>query len=628
MVPCIRASLLLEESSAQSGDSSGGDASSRAWAADHRSNDRSPPVLSFSEAFAKSTATVDDSTQSTELIGRPYSAHSPGDPYKPGAVVAGRYRLLEPIGQGGFSEVFLAFDEKLSREVALKVLRTTLPSRDLATLSDQQASRFLREARLVARLDHPHIVPVYAAGVEDGVPWIAMKRILGEPLSRRLKTGPLPPGRAVRLLTQVAETLRHAHQRGITHRDLKPANLLLEAREDGSDHAWLTDFGIAILRDEVPEGGLVIGTPGYMAPEQVAGTPVDERTDLFALGCIAAELITGRRAFAGPTPHEASKAVLRGDADLAGLDERAGRLYTEVVRRCLARSPGERWRTVEVFSQALAKVDPETKPSLLDRLRLRSKPSAWDGRFTVQAEGLTKGYRLRKPVIENLDLAIPRGAIYALLGRNGSGKTTLLRMIIGLYRRDGGRIEVFGKDPDREGPAILARVGWVPDQLTMEDRMRVRELLDFVALGFPTWDKPYCYRLLARFDLPLESRLRDLSRGMKTKVALVMGLAHRPELILLDDATLGLDAVILDEFVGALAEANQQDGSTIVLSSHSYEETERIATHVGVLRDRSMLLSTSLEDLKQRIRAGSDPRFPMPPGQELSLREIFVHLLR
>ncbi|MES1245518.1 MAG: protein kinase [Acidobacteriota bacterium] len=542
--------------------------------------------------------------------------------------MAGRYRLSEPIGRGGFSEVFLAFDEKLSREVALKILRS-LPSRDLPTISDQQASRFLREARLVARLDHPHIVPVYDAGVENGVAWIAMKRVPGEALDRKLKAGPLAPGRAVRLLSQITDALRHAHQRGITHRDLKPANLLVEAREGGTDHAWLTDFGIAILRDEArPEGNLVIGTPGYMSPEQVAGSPVDERTDLFALGCIAAELITGRRTFSGPTPREASNAVLKGNADLAGLDERAGRRYADAVRRCLARSPDERWRTVEVFSQALAKADPEAKPSLLHRLRRRPKPSTWDGRFTVQAEGLTKGYRFRRPVIENLDLAIPRGAVYALLGRNGSGKTTLMRTILGLYRRDRGRIEVFGKDPEQEGPAVLARIGWVPDQLAGEDRMRVRELLDFMALAYPTWDKPYCYGLVSRFDLPLESRLRDLSRGMKTKVALVMGLAHRPELILLDDATLGLDAVILDELVEALIEANQQDGSTIVLSSHSYEEAERIATHVGVLRDKSMLLSTSLEELKQRIRSGADPRLPVAHGQELSLREIFVRLLR
>jgi ABC-2 type transport system ATP-binding protein len=158
--------------------------------------------------------------------------------------------------------------------------------------------------------------------------------------------------------------------------------------------------------------------------------------------------------------------------------------------------------------------------------------------------------------------------------------------------------------------------------------MRVREMLDFMALAYTTWDKAYCYRLVSRFDLPLESRLRDLSRGMKTKAALVMGLAHRPELLLLDDATLGLDAVILDEFVEALAEANRQDGSTILLSSHSYEEAERIATHVGVLRDKSMLLSSSLDELKQRIRAGSDPQLPIAHGQELSLREIFVRLLR
>jgi ABC-type multidrug transport system ATPase subunit/tRNA A-37 threonylcarbamoyl transferase component Bud32 len=570
---------------------------------------------------------VAEPTLPTDPIAGQRQARAPGGGFQPGERVAERYRLLEPLGRGGFSEVFRAHDEKLSREVALKILRP-LPSRDLPTLSDQQTSRFLREARMVARLDHPHIVPVYDAGVEDGVPWIAMKRILGEALDRRLKAGPLAPGYAVRLLAQITEALRHAHQRGITHRDLKPANLLVEAREGGSDHVWLTDFGIAILRDEVqPEGNLVVGTPGYMAPEQITGGAVDERGDLFALGCIAAELVTGRRVFSGSSPKEVSEAVLRGDADLGGLDERAGRRYAEAVRRCLARSPKDRWRTLEVFAQALAKADPEAAPSLLGRLRRRARPAApWDGRFAVQTEGLTKGYRLRQPVIENLDLAIPRSAIYALLGRNGSGKTTLLRTLVGLYRRDRGRVEVFGKDPEREGPAVLARIGWVPDQLAVEDRMRVRELLDFVSRAYPTWDKPYCYRLLARFDLALESRLRDLSRGMKTKVALVMGLAHRPDLILLDDATLGLDAVVLDELVEALAEANKQDGATIVLSSHSYEEAERIATHVGILRDRSLLLSSSLEELKQRVRGTEN--FMGLQGKELSLREIFVRLLR
>lgn len=582
---------------------------------------------------------MDDQTQPTQLIAGPQPVRQPSDPYGSGDLVGGRYRLMEPIGRGGFSKVFRAFDEKLNREVALKIL-LSLPSRDLSTLSDEHTIRFLREARMVARLDHPHIVPVYDAGIENGVPWIAMKRVLGEALDRSLQAGALPPGRAVRLLAQISEALRHAHQRGITHRDLKPANLLVEARESGREHVWLTDFGIAILRDEArSEGNLAVGTPGYMAPEQIRGGAVDERADLFALGCIGAEMVTGRRVFTGSSNSEVCHAVLRGEADLGGLDERAGRPYAEAIRRCLANSPEERWRTVEILAQALEKADPATAPSLLGRFRRRSRPasSPWDGRFTIRAEALGKGYRFRRPVIKNLDLSIPRGSVYALLGRNGSGKTTLLRTLLGLYRRDRGRVEVFGKDPEREGPAVLARVGWVPDHLGAEDRMRVRELLNFVSRAYPTWDMPYCYRLVARFDLPLESRLRDLSRGMKTKVALVMGLAHRPELILLDDATLGLDAVILDELVDALSEANRQDGSTIVLASHSYEEAERIATHVGILRDRSLLLSTSLDDLKQRIRdvqAGGrwtgEGRFDLPnmQGRELSLREIFVRLLR
>jgi ABC-2 type transport system ATP-binding protein len=173
----------------------------------------------------------------------------------------------------------------------------------------------------------------------------------------------------------------------------------------------------------------------------------------------------------------------------------------------------------------------------------------WNGASPLQVTGLTKGFGFGKPILSGLDLDIPRGAVYALMGRNGSGKTTLIRTCLGIYRRDGGQVAVFGRDPQREGPAILARVGLVPDALVVDEKMKVRELLAFASRFYAQWDQAHCYRLLARYDLRLEKKIRDLSLGMKTKVSLIMALAHGPDLLLLDDPTLGLDAVILEEFV-------------------------------------------------------------------------------
>lgn len=553
-------------------------------------------------------------TPPTELLqGRVPDPTEPGSPRK---LIADRYRLLELIGAGGFAQVYCAQDQQLDRQVAVKLIHS--PSWGIVNFSREQSSRFLREARTLARLDHPHIIPVYDAGFESGIPWIAMKLVRGEVLSEMLAgQGPLAPERALRLLLQITEALRHAHRSGIIHQDLKPDNLLVEARAtEVGEHLWLTDFGLAVLpADSAVERATRLGTPGYAAPERIAGQG-DERADIFAVGCIGVELITGRRVFGGETAEEMLKAVLEGRADLGGVEERAGLRYAEVMRRCLAREPADRWQNVEVLIQALDALHwPPRGPLRTLVQRFRRPATAWDGRFPLLVEGLSKGYGFRKRVIQDLDLAIPRGAVYALLGRNGSGKTTLFRTCLGFARPDRGRVELFGKDPRREGPAVLARTGWVPDQLHAEDSLRVRELLDFVSRAYPRWDKPYCYQLLGRFDLPLETRLRDLSRGMRTQVSLVLALAHRPELVLLDDPTLGLDAVVIEELVDALEEVHREQGTTLVFATHDLNEIERLVTHVGLLRQGSLLLSNSLEELKER-------------SGDLSLREIFVQFLR
>lgn len=317
-------------------------------------------------------------------------------------------------------------------------------------------------------------------------------------------------------------------------------------------------------------------------------------------------------------------AIVHKPPNLDGLRERAGPAFKAAILRCLAKSPEDRWQTVAELGQELESLalpggeEPIGRRAPQGGLsRRRPAEAPWDGAFPLQAAGLTKSFGFGKPVLSGLDLEIPRGSVYALMGRNGSGKTTLIRTCLGLYRRDGGRVAVFGRDPEREGPAILARVGLVPDALAVDERMKVRELLAFTSRFYSQWDQAHCYHLLARYDLPLEKRIRDLSRGMKTKVSLVMALAHRPDLLVLDDPTLGLDAVILEEFLESLEEA-ARDGATVLIASHNYGELERIATHAGFFKDGRIVLSSSVADLKARF---SGPR-------ELSLREIFVELLR
>jgi ABC-type multidrug transport system ATPase subunit len=543
---------------------------------------------------------------STEDWGGPsQGAESPPnqDQTIPVRILADRYRIEGRLGSGAFGEVFLATDERLSRRVALKVLLFAGTGEDAAV----RAQRFLGEARTLARLDHPHIVPVWDAGIEDGRPWIAMRIVEGESLRNALKArGPFPVGLVLRLLSQITSALGHAHRKGIVHRDVKPENILLEQPE-GSEHAWLTDFGIAKLLDGQPpitSDRAAAGTPGYMAPEQVAGRKVDGRADLFALGCVAAELVIARRAFSGESIGHVLHAIVHETPDLAGLSDQAGSAFEAMVRRCLTKSPADRWQTADELAAELRAlsdgVSQKPKKRSLGWIRRRKEP--WNGVHPLMVEGLRKSYSFRKPVLSDLNLQIPRSSVYALLGRNGCGKSTLLRTCLGIYRRDKGRVELFGRDPEKEGPAVLGRVGLALDAPAVDERMKVRELLVFTSHFYPQWDQAYCYKLLARYELPLEMKIRNLSRGMKTKVSLVLALAHRPELLVLDDPALGLDAVVLDELMETLEEVSRKEGSTILVASHNYEEVERIATHVGLLRDGKIWLTEELGQLKQRVR--------------------------
>ncbi|MEW6690168.1 MAG: serine/threonine-protein kinase, partial [Pseudomonadota bacterium] len=200
----------------------------------------------------------------------------------------GRYVIVAELGRGAMGAVYRAVDPLIERDVAIKTLLPHLPPE----VMDEVRQRFLREARSAGRLNHPNIVTIYDVGEQDGVAYIAMELLEGRSLQQILREpGPLPPARAADLVAQVADGLDVAQRFGITHRDIKPANIMVTA----DWHAKLTDFGVArIAESSMTQTGSALGSPKYMAPEQVTGQKVDPRSDIFSLGVVLYEMLTRR----------------------------------------------------------------------------------------------------------------------------------------------------------------------------------------------------------------------------------------------------------------------------------------------------------------------------------------------
>jgi len=229
--------------------------------------------------------------------------------------ILGNYEIVAPIGAGGMGEVYRARDIRLARDVAIKILPASL-----ANDSDRMR-RFEHEARAVAALNHPNVLSVFDTGAQDGVPYLVTELLEGESLRQILERGPLPVRRAVDFARQIADGLAAAHDKKIVHRDLKPDNVFIAT----GNRVKILDFGLAkmpVQESPVSDGntatisaitnpGVVMGTAGYMAPEQVRGQSVDHRADIFSFGALLYEMLTGHRAFRGETAVETMNAILK-----------------------------------------------------------------------------------------------------------------------------------------------------------------------------------------------------------------------------------------------------------------------------------------------------------------------------
>jgi Tol biopolymer transport system component len=270
----------------------------------------------------------------------------------------GAYEILTRLGAGGMGEVYRARDPRLNRDVAIKMLHASVAG------DPERLQRFTAEAQAVAALNHPNVLTVYEVGAHEGHPFMATELLEGETLRARLAAGPMPVSKAIDYARQTAAGLAAAHARGITHRDIKPENLFVTP--DG--RVKILDFGLAkartvgsktqddatVMAPVATEAGVVLGTVGYMSPEQVRARPVDHRTDIFSLGVVLYEMLTGRRPFAGDSTVETMNAILTSDPpDLTSSARMASPPLTELVRHCLEKNPDERFQSARDLAFAL-----------------------------------------------------------------------------------------------------------------------------------------------------------------------------------------------------------------------------------------------------------------------------------
>jgi serine/threonine protein kinase len=289
----------------------------------------------------------------------------------PGSVVAG-YRLEERIGAGGMAEVFRARDQRLGRQVALKVLAPAL------AMDEEFRVRFIREWRAATAVEHPHIIPVYAADESGGVLFIAMRLVTGGDMRSVIRRdGPLAPERTAALVSAIASALDAAHAGGLVHRDVKPGNMLIDAVEGLPEHVYLSDFGLSkgtLSSIGLTGKGQFLGTPHYSAPEQVSGAPLDGRADQYALACVAVEMLTGHP----PYPRDDPMAVLYAHTSVPPPSVTSARpdlvpAVDVVIARAMAKTASERYLTCSQFASQLR--DALITESLPRRVPTVSPPS-------------------------------------------------------------------------------------------------------------------------------------------------------------------------------------------------------------------------------------------------------------
>ncbi len=357
-----------------------------------------------------------------------------------GRVLADRYHILKRIGEGGMGRVYLGEHVKMNRQCAIKVMSPALVN------DHDSAARFAREASSAARIIHPNVAAVFDYGESDGLVYLVMEYVEGEPLSRILaREAPLAVERTLELGRQIAEGLGAAHELGIVHRDLKPDNILVARTRAGREVAKVVDFGIAKAMQEtagesLTRTGLVIGTPEFMSPEQLLGDPIDARSDLYALGCILHLMLTASPPFAAPTREQMIKRRLTEDAPhIQAVDPGLSDSLDRVVQRLLARSPVDRYGSAAEVRDALSgtharRLDadgnervgsptPRSAPTLAFEAVVAPTQIAASSERAVTTSGVSRRRRARWPSYVLGTVLVVGGGLVVRSARGGSVPT-------------------------------------------------------------------------------------------------------------------------------------------------------------------------------------------------------------
>lgn len=231
----------------------------------------------------------------------------------------------------------------------------------------------------------------------------------------------------------------------------------------------------------------------------------------------------------------------------------------------------------------------------------------------IEVANLTRRFG-EKTALSSVSLSFPRGGVYGLVGANGAGKTTLIKHILGLLQAESGSVRIFGLDPVAEPVAVLSRLGYLSEENDLPGWMRVDELIRYSRAFYQNWDDRYAEELRQSFALDPAAKIKDLSKGQKSRAGLLVALAYRPELLVLDEPSSGLDPIVRRDILGAVIRTIADEGRTVLFSSHLLDEVEQVADHVTMIRQGNIVMSAPLAEIK-RARGGQ------------SLDEIFVSLV-
>lgn len=219
----------------------------------------------------------------------------------------------------------------------------------------------------------------------------------------------------------------------------------------------------------------------------------------------------------------------------------------------------------------------------------------------VEIQRLTRQFG-NKTALDDVSLTVPRGGVFGLIGGNGAGKTTLIKHLLGMLKTQSGSVRVFGLDPVQNPVGTLGRIGYLSEDRDLPNWMRVGELMRYTQAFFPNWDERYAEELREAFDLDAKARVKNLSRGLRARAGLLIALAHRPELLVLDEPSSGLDPVVRRDILGAIIRTIADEGRTVLFSSHLLDEVERVADRVAIIHQGRIMLTSSMDEIKESHR--------------------------